>query len=77
MSTIDNADQAIGARVRQAREAQQKTRSELAEALGIDTSIVSRMETGAVKVSASRLQLIARFLGVPVWVFFDEGRDCA
>ena len=64
----------VGKRIRHRRWAIGMTQQQLAEAVGIKFQQVQKYETGANRVSASRLWDIARTLGVTV-AFFFEGLD--
>ncbi|THH35832.1 XRE family transcriptional regulator [Aliishimia ponticola] len=64
----------VGKRVRQRRWLLGLTQQQLGEAVGIKFQQVQKYETGANRVSASRLWEIAKVLEVPV-TFFFEGLD--
>jgi len=64
----------VGRRVRQRRWVLGMTQQQLANAVGIKFQQIQKYETGANRVSASRLWDIAEALGVPV-AFFFEGLD--
>ena len=64
----------VGRRVRQRRWVLGMTQQQLANAVGIKFQQIQKYETGANRVSASRLWDIAHALGVPV-AFFFEGLD--
>ncbi len=64
----------IGRRVRERRVAMGLSQSELAEGLGISFQQVQKYESGANRISGSRLWDIAQLLQVPVGHFF-EGLD--
>lgn len=64
----------VGKRIRHRRWAVGSTQQGLAEAVGIRFQQIQKYETGANRVSASRLWDIASTLGVPVSFFF-EGLD--
>ena len=57
----------IGARLRRSRGEQGWSQERLAEALGVDTMTVSRIETGRRSLSAAAAVHAAEALGVPVW----------
>lgn len=61
----------VGKRVRHRRWLTGKTQQQLAEQVGIKFQQIQKYETGANRVSASRLWDIADALGVPVSFFFD------
>lgn len=64
----------VGKRVRHRRWLVGMTQQQLAEQVGIKFQQIQKYETGANRVSASRLWDIADALGVPVSFFF-EGLD--
>jgi transcriptional regulator with XRE-family HTH domain len=64
-------DQHVGARVRVRRLMVGMSQIKLAEALEVSSKQVRKYERGANKISASRLQQIARVLRVPLPYFFD------
>ncbi|MBZ6074904.1 helix-turn-helix domain-containing protein [Microvirga puerhi] len=68
----NGADRRIGERIRLQRLARDMSQQALAEALGITFQQIQKYERGTNRVSASRLQEIARVLQVPVMFFFDE-----
>ncbi len=55
----------IANRIWQVREDVGISRSELADFLGVDTTIVCRFENGKISITAERLLRIAEFLEVP------------
>ena len=61
----------IGRRVRERRVAMGLSQSELAEGLGISFQQVQKYESGANRISGSRIWDIATLLRVPVGFFFD------
>ncbi len=61
----------IGQRLRNRRWFQGMTQHQVAEAIGIRFQQVQKYESGANRISASRLWEIARSLDVPVSFFFD------
>jgi len=61
----------VGKRIRQRRRELGMTQSQLAERLNVKFQQVQKYETGANRVSASRLWLIARALDVAVGYFFE------
>jgi transcriptional regulator with XRE-family HTH domain len=69
----DPVDIQVGARMRMQRNLLGVSQSTLAERLGITFQQVQKYERGINRVSASKLQLIARAFGVPVAYFFDNG----
>ena len=62
----------VGQRIRYRRWAVGKTQQEVADAVGIKFQQIQKYETGANRVSASRLFDIAQYLGTPISFFFDE-----
>jgi transcriptional regulator with XRE-family HTH domain len=65
----------VGSRIRQRRWMVGMTQQQLAEKVGIRFQQVQKYETGANRVSASRLWRISRALGVAVGHFFDGLED--
>lgn len=61
----------VGARIRLRRRLLGITQQGLADSLGVTFQQVQKYERGANRVSASRLWLMARLLGVPVAFFFE------
>jgi len=61
----------VGQRVRQRRWMLGMTQEQLATSVGIKFQQIQKYETGANRVSASRLWDIAATLGVPVAFFFE------
>lgn len=61
----------VGKKIRQRRWLIGMTQQGLAEAVGIKFQQIQKYETGANRVSASRLWDIAAALGLPVAFFFD------
>ncbi|GJD94544.1 helix-turn-helix domain-containing protein [Methylobacterium iners] len=71
ISAID-VDRTVGQRIRALRESKGISQTTLATAIGVSFQQVQKYEKGKNRVSASRLQEIARALDVPVSVLFDE-----
>ena len=71
MSDKHPVDVYVGKRVRQRRWMIGMTQQQLAEKVGIKFQQIQKYETGANRVSASRLWDIARVLAVPVSFFFE------
>lgn len=69
-----SVDVYVGRRVRQGRWMLGVTQQRLADLVGVKFQQVQKYETGANRISASRLWDIAAVLGVPVSFFF-EGLD--
>lgn len=65
-------DKHVGGRIRMARRARDISQSALADALGISFQQIQKYEYGKSRVSAGRLQHIARILEMPVTLFFDR-----
>jgi transcriptional regulator with XRE-family HTH domain len=72
-------DEHVGKRIRQRRWLLGVTQQQLAERVGIKFQQIQKYETGANRVSASRLWDIADALEVPVSFFFEglPARDAA
>lgn len=68
-------DVQVGRRIRHFRWMAEKTQQDLAAAVGIKFQQIQKYETGANRVSASRLYDIAVSLGVPVARFFDTADE--
>ena len=64
-------DRHVGARVRMRRMLAGVSQEKLGEALGLTFQQVQKYEKGANRISASRLQQIAKMLEVPVSFFFE------
>ena len=64
-------DRHVGSRVRMRRMLAGVSQERLGEALGLTFQQVQKYEKGTNRISASRLQQIAKMLGVPVAFFFD------
>ena len=73
---MTNIDVLIGARIKSRRIALKVSQTTLAEAVGVRFQQVQKYESGANRVSASRLLMIAETLGVPISYFF-QGLDTA
>lgn len=65
-------DVEVGRRIRQRRAIMGMSQSKLADELGVTFQKVQKYEKGTNRVGSSRLQNIARFLGVPISYFFDD-----
>lgn len=70
----DPIDVVVGDKVRHLRRAAGLTQQMLANELGVTFQQVQKYETGANRISASRMQEIANFLAVPVAEFFELGK---
>jgi len=62
----------LGARVRDARQAQKITLTQLSEATGLSAGFLSRLERGETNASISNLIAISGALHIPLRDFFDE-----
>lgn len=70
-------DEHVGKRIRQRRWLKGMSQQKLAELVGIKFQQIQKYETGANRVSASRLWDIADALEVQVCYFFEGLRDAA
>jgi len=70
-------DIAVGARVRAQRLACGMSQTGLAEKLGVTFQQVQKYEKGSNRLSASRLQAVAKVFNLPVSHFFAENRTGA
>ena len=68
---MTNIDVLIGARIKGRRIALKISQTKLAEAVGVRFQQVQKYESGANRVSASRLLMIAETLGVSISYFFQ------
>ncbi|MHC2104182.1 MULTISPECIES: helix-turn-helix transcriptional regulator [unclassified Methylobacterium] len=66
------ADRAIGSRIAALRAAQGLSQTTLGHAIGVSFQQVQKYEKGRNRVGASRLQMIADLLKVPVETFFAD-----
>jgi transcriptional regulator with XRE-family HTH domain len=64
-------DRYVGTRIRMRRLMLDMSQTRLADALGITFQQIQKYEKGANRVGASRLQIIAHVLQVPVSFFFE------
>ena len=62
----------IGIKVKRIREARGMSQMELAEEVGVSFQQVQKYEKGINRISAERIQQIARALGTPVNTFFEK-----
>jgi transcriptional regulator with XRE-family HTH domain len=67
----------IGRRIREEREAAGYTQAQLAQAIGIDATVLSRIEGGQRGIDSLILRRAARALEVPMERFFDSSRPLA
>ena len=65
-------DKHVGARVRMRRMMLETSQTSLGEALGITFQQIQKYEKSTNRIGASRLQLIAHILQVPVSFFFED-----
>jgi transcriptional regulator with XRE-family HTH domain len=70
-STLNPIDQHVGKCLRTRRAALGMSQSDIGKAIGVTFQQVQKYEQGINRVSASRLQLLAHILGVPVAFFFE------
>lgn len=73
----DPVDRHVGSRIRMKRMMAGVSQETLGHHLGVTFQQIQKYEKGSNRVSASKLQQIARILGVPVAFFFDgaPGQD--
>lgn len=69
--TPNPIDKHVGARVRMRRMMLSMSQEKLGDALGLTFQQVQKYEKGTNRIGASRLQLIANILSVPVAFFFE------
>lgn len=67
----DPIDIEVGARLRQLRRGQRRSQAELAAALGLTFQQVQKYETGANRLSASKIWEAAQYLEVSPSAFFE------
>lgn len=65
----------VGKRIRTRRWMLGQTQQQIADVIGVKFQQVQKYETGANRVSASRLYEISKSLNVPVSFFFEEFED--
>jgi transcriptional regulator with XRE-family HTH domain len=70
----DPEDLEIGQKIRALRVAKGVSQTTLAEGLGLTFQQIQKYEKGANRVSAGRLQKIARMLDTPITFFYGEQR---
>lgn len=70
-------DVAVGQRIRIERLSQRLSQTELAAAIGVSFQQLQKYESGANRVGAGRLTLIADKLGVPLTTFFGSTAGAA
>lgn len=71
----DHLDKAIGERLKEARKLKALSQEQLAAKVGLAFQQVQKYESGANRVSASRLYELAEALDLPVGFFFDPLRQ--
>jgi transcriptional regulator with XRE-family HTH domain len=70
---VEQADLAVGARIRSRRRILGMSQTQLAEQIGVTFQQVEKYEKGSNRVGSSRLHQIADALGVPPAALFGEG----
>lgn len=68
---MDRIDVLVGQRIRALRSAQGMSQADLGQSVGVRFQQIQKYESGANRVSASRLLALAQTLGVPVSHFFE------
>jgi transcriptional regulator with XRE-family HTH domain len=68
-------DQILGARIASMRQAKGFSQTDLGTALGVSFQQVQKYEKGMNRVSAVRLQIVAKFLDVPVAMLFSDDTE--
>jgi transcriptional regulator with XRE-family HTH domain len=68
-------DRHVGSRVCMRRKMLSMSQTELADAVGVTFQQIQKYEKGTNRISASRLQQIARVLQVPISFFFEDPRS--
>jgi transcriptional regulator with XRE-family HTH domain len=71
----DPLDIEVGRKVRALRLNKDMSQEKLAEALGLTFQQVQKYERGTNRISAGRLQRIAKILDVPTSVFFADAKE--
>lgn len=64
-------DQYVGQRIQSLRQMRHISQEQLGKALGLTFQQIQKYERGINRISASRLFMVAHFLGVPVSFFFE------
>jgi transcriptional regulator with XRE-family HTH domain len=67
---INPVDEAVGARIRLLRKRRKMSQAELGKALDVTFQQVQKYEKGTNRVGASRLQMVANALNVPIAELF-------
>ena len=70
-------DVIVGLRIQALRKSRSLSQTALGAAIGVSFQQIQKYENGVNRVGAGRLSDIARVLGAPVSVFFEEGEDAA
>ncbi|SDL22498.1 helix-turn-helix domain-containing protein [Halarsenatibacter silvermanii] len=70
-----NENHRLGARIREMRQSQDMSLSELADEIGKTSSYLSQVERGLAEPSITALREIAKALGVPIFYFLVDDRD--
>ncbi|ATC25188.1 helix-turn-helix domain-containing protein [Caulobacter vibrioides] len=73
--TPDPVDRAVGRRLRARRRFLRISQGALADALGLTFQQIQKYESGANRISASKLYAAARFLNTPIADFFSDVPD--
>ena len=68
----DTTDRLVGTRIRLRRQSLGMSQTDVAKEAGITYQQFQKYEQGLSRISASRLALIAKALGVPITSFFDD-----
>lgn len=71
MSNPDPVDVAVGKAIRAYRKANGMTQADLSARIGVRFQQLQKYETAMNRISASRLAMVSRALGVPVDRFFE------
>ena len=67
---------ALGSRLKEIREKNSITQSQLAEYLKVDQSYISKFESGQRQISMVSLEKLAHLFGLPVESLLEERVDC-
>ena len=68
-------DHVVGTRIAALRKTRGLSQTALGEAVGVTFQQIQKYEMGMNRVGAGRLQLIAKFLDVPVSVLFSDDEE--
>lgn len=71
MRVANNLDHEIGRRLRQSRLIENLTQEALAQRIGISFQQLQKYESGANRISCSRLWTISQVLGLPITYFYN------